>query len=317
MDTDRMPGLADRMGAGALGQRLAMEREQDAQHYRHVEDFLRPEHLPFAGRLLHRMLAAVGQRARGRRNALRIVVMRNTVQLTRLPAAFDGFALLQLSDLHLDAGRQYLDALLATVAPLACDACVLTGDYRFGTQGSCAPAITALGELVPLLPKPVFAVLGNHDGIAFVEGLEKLAVRVLMNERAVLDRAGAQLHIAGVDDAHYFRTHDIGRTVRGLPPQACALLLSHTPAPYRSAAAHGFDLMLSGHTHGGQICLPGGIPVLTDCPAPRRLARGAWRFEDMQGYTSAGCGCSIIDARFHCPPEVTVHVLRTAAPAGT
>jgi predicted MPP superfamily phosphohydrolase len=68
--------------------------------------------------------------------------------------------------------------------------------------------------------------------------------------------------------------------------------------------------MLCGHTHGGQICLPGGIPVLTDCDAPRRMARGAWRHGRLAGYTSAGSGCSIVDARFHCPPEITLHTLR-------
>ena len=303
------------MGEGALRQRLAMEKEQDTHHYRHVEDFLRPEHLPSAGRLIHRLLTVAGLRARGRRNAHLIRVRHNVVHLARLPASFEAFTLLHLSDLHADAGRHYLDALVATVRGLSCDACVLTGDYRFATQGSCAPAIAALGRLVPVLPQPVFAVLGNHDGVALVEGLESLGVRVLMNERTLLVRRGAQLHIAGIDDAHYFRTHDIARAAEGLPGDACAILLSHTPEPYRAAAAHGFDLMLSGHTHGGQICLPGGIPVLTDCPAPRRLARGAWRFEDMHGYTSVGCGYSIIDARFHCLPEVTVHVLHSPATA--
>jgi predicted MPP superfamily phosphohydrolase len=310
---DAKSELAGRMGEGALRQRLAMEKEQDIHRLRHVEDFLRPEHLPTAGRLIHRLLTAVGLRARGRRNARRIRVRHNEVHLARLPAAFEACTLLHLSDLHLDVGRHYVDALVDTVGGLVCDACVLTGDYRFGIQGSCAPALAALKRLVPVLPQPVFAVLGNHDGIALVEGLEQLGVRVLMNECSVLDRRGAKLHIAGIDDAHYFRTHDVARAANGLAPDACAILLSHTPEPYRIAAAHGFDLMLSGHTHGGQICLPGGIPVLTDCAAPRRLARGAWRFGPMQGYTSAGCGCSIIDARFHCPPEVTVHVLHRAA----
>ncbi|MEJ8813180.1 metallophosphoesterase [Variovorax ureilyticus] len=307
-----MAVLAGRMGEGVLRQRLAMESEQVSHHYRHVEDFLHPEHLPSAGRLIHRVLTAVGLRERGRSNARRIRVGRNPVRLGRLPPAFEGCTLLHLSDLHLDVGRHYVDALVATVRGLACDACVLTGDYRFGIQGSCAPAIAALARLVPVLPKPVFAVLGNHDGIALVEGLEDLGVRVLMNERTALERGSARLHIAGIDDAHYFRTHDIARARDGLAPDACAILLSHTPEPYRLAAAHGFDLMLSGHTHGGQICLPGGIPLLTDSRAPRRVARGPWHCDRMQGFTSVGCGCSIIDARFHCPPEVTVHVLHGA-----
>jgi predicted MPP superfamily phosphohydrolase len=90
------------------------------------------------------------------------------------------------------------------------------------------------------------------------------------------------------------------------------VLLSHTPALFREAAAQGFAGMLCGHTHGGQICLPGGIPILTDTTAPRRLARRAWTYRGMAGYTSVGCGCSVVDARFHCPPEVTLHTLRAA-----
>jgi predicted MPP superfamily phosphohydrolase len=74
--------------------------------------------------------------------------------------------------------------------------------------------------------------------------------------------------------------------------------------------------MLCGHTHGGQICLPGGIPILTDSDAPRAFACGAWRFHDMVGYTSVGCGSSIVDVRLNCLPEVTLHRLRcTPAPA--
>jgi hypothetical protein len=186
----------------------------------------------------------------------------------------------------------------------------LTGDYRFAVEGACAPAIDALARLAGALPRPVYAVLGNHDGIALVSAMERAGFRVLMNEHAMLQRGDAQLFLAGIDDAHYFRTHDIDRALQGLPPRACVILLSHTPEPYRAAAGHDVDLMLCGHTHAGQICLPGGTPVITDCPAPRRFARGLWHFGAMAGYTSAGCGCSIIDARFNCPPEVTLHVLR-------
>ena len=68
--------------------------------------------------------------------------------------------------------------------------------------------------------------------------------------------------------------------------------------------------MLCGHTHGGQICLPGGVPILTDSDAPRAFARGAWNYRGMAGYTSVGCGSSIVDVRLNCLPEVTLHHLR-------
>lgn len=298
------------MGEGLLRQRLAMEGEQDAHHYRKASDAMHVEHLAGLGSLIRAVLTLTGLRARGRRNTLDIRLRRNEVVLRGLPAAFDGFTLLHLSDLHLDLSEAHRQALAAVVGGIACDACVLTGDYRFATGGPGGPALAALAGLVPSLPAPAYAVLGNHDGIGLAVGLEALGVRLLMNESTVLTRGGAQLHLAGIDDAHYFRTHDIARAAAAIPAGACAILLSHTPQPYLEAEARGFALMLSGHTHGGQICLPGGIPVLTDCPAPRSLARGAWRHGALAGYTSAGCGCSIVDARFQCPPEVTLHTLR-------
>jgi uncharacterized protein len=98
----------------------------------------------------------------------------------------------------------------------------------------------------------------------------------------------------------------------GVAAEDCVLLLSHTPEPYRQAAHAGVDLMLSGHTHGGQVCLPGGIPILTDTPTPRAYVRGPWRYRAMAGYTSVGCGSSVVDVRLNCLPELTLHQLRRA-----
>ena len=306
----QMEALAARLGPALLARRLTLEAEQDGHHYRRRSDAFRIEHLASAGRLIDGVLALTGLRARGLRNTLDLRVRQNDVVLARLPAAFDGFRLLQLSDLHIDLSEAHAARLADCVRHVACDACVLTGDYRFATGGGSAAALAALERLAAVLPRPAYAVLGNHDGIALLAGLEGVGVRVLMNENAAFERAGQRLFVAGIDAAHYFRTHDLARAAAGLPAGACTVLLSHTPQPYADAAAQGFDLMLCGHTHGGQICLPGGIPVLTDCPAPRRFARGAWRHADLAGYTSAGCGCSVAPARFFCPPEVVVHVLR-------
>ena len=117
------------------------------------------------------------------------------------------------------------------------------------------------------------------------------------------------IYLAGIEDAHFYRLENFHRAAHDIPPGAVSILLSHTPEAYRHAAHAGFDLMLSGHTHGGQICLPGGIPVLTDADSPRAFARGAWRYHDMIGYTSAGAGTCIVDVRLNCPPEVTLHRL--------
>ena len=307
-----LAALAVRMGEQALQQRLARERGAVAPTGDPVGEELAPRHLRPSGRAIHWVLTLCGLRDRGRRNARSIELRHHTLHLARLPAAFEGFRLLHLSDLHIDGGERYLQALVERVRGIACDACVLTGDFRFASRRPSEPAIEAFARLLPVLPAPAYAVLGNHDGIAMWAGLEALGVRVLMNENLALQRGEARLHIAGIDDAHYFRTHDLARAVAGVPANACALLLSHTPQPFREAQAHGFAGMLSGHTHGGQICLPGGVPLVTETRAPRRLTRGSWLYDGMAGYTSVGCGCSKVDARFFCPPEVTVHTLRAA-----
>jgi predicted MPP superfamily phosphohydrolase len=172
----------------------------------------------------------------------------------------------------------------------------------------------ALAALRPHLGEAVYAVLGNHDSIRMVPAMEDMGIRVLMNESVRLERGDEALYLAGIDDAHYFRTHGYHKAADGVPPDAVSVLLSHTPEAFRHAAHCGFSFMLCGHTHGGQICLPGGVPILTDSDAPRHTARGAWRFGEMQGYTSVGCGASIVDVRFNCPPEVTLHRLVRAAP---
>ena len=130
-----------------------------------------------------------------------------------------------------------------------------------------------------------------------------------------MDRAeGRTLYLAGIDDAHFYHLENCHRAAHDIPSDAVSILLSHTPEAYQHAAHAGFDLMLCGHTHGGQICLPGGIPLRTEADSPRRFARGPWRYHDMIGYTSAGAGTSIVDVRLNCPPEVTLHRLRRLKP---
>src|SRR5213078_5219961 len=85
-----------------------------------------------------------------------------------------------------------------------------------------------------------------------------------------------------------------------------------TPATYRQAAYADFNVLISGHTHGGQICLPGGIPLTLDSVLPRRMGSGAWKYHEMAGYTSVGAGSSVVPVRFNCPPEITLHHLSRA-----
>ena len=312
-ETERvaLTDLQARIGRVHLRQRLGLEGDHEqvflrGTHFFHLENWY------FGHGLLRVLLTLVGLHGRGRRNALRIQLRRNEVPLAKLPRALDGYTLLHLSDLHLDMSEAHLVRLIECVQGLEYDACVLTGDFRYRTYGGYEASMIALARLRPHLRERTYAVLGNHDTIRMVPRMEALDIRVLMNESVRIDRDGDVLYLAGIDDAHYFRTHSFYRAADGIPDGACAVLLSHTPEPYRHAAHSDFSLMLCGHTHGGQICLPGGLPIITDSDAPRRYARGPWRYRDLVGYTSVGCGSSIVDVRLNCLPEITLHRLHRA-----
>ncbi len=124
-----------------------------------------------------------------------------------------------------------------------------------------------------------------------------------------IERAGAAIHVAGIDDAHFFRVDNIEKAAADIPVDDFSILLSHTPEIYRQAAHAGFDAILSGHTHGGQICLPGSIPITLDATLPRAFGSGAWKYNEMSGYTSCGAGSSVLPVRLNCPPEITLHTL--------
>jgi predicted MPP superfamily phosphohydrolase len=217
-----------------------------------------------------------------------------------------------MSDLHTDMHPPATAALARTVAALQYDICVMTGDFRANTFGPFETALAELAGVCRQLSAPIFGVLGNHDSIRMLPGMEAFGIRVLLNEHIPLRRGADVIYVAGIDDAHYYRVDNIEKTAASIPSEAVSILLSHTPEIYRQAAHAGFDLMLCGHTHGGQICLPGGIPVTLDSKCPRYMGAGAWNYRGMQGYTSAGAGTCIVPVRLNCPPEITVHRLRSA-----
>jgi uncharacterized protein len=308
---DPLAGLAARVDRAHLERRLSLEAHHEQHVRRFGTRFFYIESWYSAHAIIRASLRLVGLYRRAQRNARTLELRENEVRLANLPRAFAGYTILHISDPHVDLSPEIADTLIERVRGIDYDLCVLTGDYRTDTFGPHEPTLEAMARVRPHLKAPVYAVLGNHDSILMVPGLEALDIRVLLNESVTIQRRGAELHLAGIDDAHHYRLHDLVKARRGIPPDAPSILLSHTPEAYHHAAAAGFDLMLSGHTHGGQICLPGGLPLITDADCPRRYAKGAWRFEQLQGYTSVGSGSSIVDVRLNCPPEVTLHRLLT------
>src|SRR5450755_1535549 len=104
-----------------------------------------------------------------------------------------------------------------------------------------------------------------------VPAMEAMGIRMLLNECEVIARGDQRIYLAGIDDAHFYRVDNIEKAALPIPDGAFSILLSHTPEVYRQAAHANFDLMLSGHTHGGQICLPGSIPIKLEAVLPRRM----------------------------------------------
>jgi predicted MPP superfamily phosphohydrolase len=304
-----LAALEPRLGPLHVRQRLGLERDYEAHVFRKGTHFFHIENWYSIHGLIRGSLRLVGLHGRGRRNALAIEVRRNQVPLPHLPAVFDGFTVLQLSDLHIDMNAEFVDALIERVRPLEYNLCVITGDYRARTFGRFDAVLARLERLRPHLKGAVYCVLGNHDTIRLVPGMEAMGYTLLINENVRIEREGEAMYLAGIDDAHFYRMEDFHRAAHGIPSQAVSILLSHTPEAYRHAAHAGFDVMVCGHTHGGQICLPGGVAVLTDADSPRALVRGAWRYHDLIGYTSGGTGTCIVDVRLNCPPEITLHRL--------
>ena len=163
------------------------------------------------------------------------------------------------------------------------------------------------------LKGPIYGVLGDHDTVCMVPGLEEMGIRVLLNESVVIERGDQRLYLGGINHGRSCGVDNIEKAAAAVPSDEFSILLSHTPEVYRQAAAAGLNVLLSGHTHGGQICLPGGIPITLLSALPRSMGAGAWKYHDMIGYTSVGTGSSIVPVRFNCPPEVTLHHLHRSS----
>jgi hypothetical protein len=202
--------------------------------------------------------------------------------------------------------------VIKLVTSLDYDLCVLTGDYRGDTYGRYDTTLAGMKKVRSVLNGAVYGVLGNHDTICLVPGLEEMGIKILLNESVTIERGGERIHLAGIDDAHFYQMDNIEKAAAGVPHDEFSILISHTPEIYRQAAHADFNVLLSGHTHGGQICLPGRIPITLDSVLPRSMGSGPWRHHDMIGYTSVGAGVCIVPVRFNCPPEITLHHLHVA-----
>jgi len=300
---DQEADLVGRMGSGVLEARLAREaallaKKAPGGHAATGKDAA-----------IGGILRAMGLAGTARRQFLDVRIVENRVRIPGLPAAFKGFRLAQISDLHCDVDPALMDVVEGLLPEVRCDAMALTGDYHDVIGRSGAESLRLMLRLIPKLPQPALCVFGNHDFLRRVPVFESAGLRVLLNENVEIARGVDRLFLCGIDDPRSFRTHDLERARCGVPPGAPSILLSHSPQVAREAASLGYSFMVCGHTHGGQICLPGGWALVRNAPVPRRLLAGPWKVGGMPGYTSRGTGACGVAARLFCPPEITVHVL--------
>lgn len=247
---------------------------------------------------------------RGYDNATHIVINHEKLYFRDLPAEFHGYTLLHLTDIHADFIPGYEDIVAAAIRGLEYDACVMTGDYRKEIKGSVKASMQGMQKIVSAIRAKdgIFATLGNHDTYRMTKPLERLGITLLANESIVIEKGNSRVHITGVDDPYYYYT-DQALTALEKSPDGFKIAIIHTPSLYDVAAENGYRLYLCGHTHGGQICLPGGYPVIVHLKHGRKYYRGLWRFKEMTGYTSQGCGTIGIPIRFNTESEVTLITL--------
>ena len=236
------------------------------------------------------------------------------VFVRELPAGFEGFRITHLTDVH--HSRMVDITEVGRVVDLARgtkpDMFVLTGDYTTSRRRYIEPCAEALGRLEA--PSGVWAVLGNHDHYTDAElttrALERRGINVLNNANTRLRRGGDELQLAGVDDWGWGKT-DWGRALHGVELARPTVALSHEPRVLDMPETRGLSLIISGHTHGGQICLPLiGAPVRF-MPEFRYL-RGLYERDGTQLYVSRGTGMIGLPVRLGARPEIAVLRLRRA-----
>jgi predicted MPP superfamily phosphohydrolase len=236
-----------------------------------------------------------------------LTIERQPIYLRRLHKELDGFRIVHLSDLHhgpLTSTAQILRAV-ETANSLEPDIVALTGDYISHERRYAAPCAELVGRLRARYG--VFAVLGNHDhwtDAALITDLFRAeGIKVLVNEGMRFEKDGTAFWLAGVNDT-MVGLEDLPLALAGAGEDEMKLLLAHNPIILRRAARAGVDLVLSGHTHGGQVKLrsersPSGRPR-------RRLLKGLGRRGETQIYVTRGLGTVILPIRYGCPPEVSL-----------
>jgi predicted MPP superfamily phosphohydrolase len=247
------------------------------------------------------------------------VAERINIRLPRLPAAFQGFRIVVMGDMHFGPyiGKAQVERAVRLGLSLKPDLTILTGDFvshplfepngRHGARHAepCAQVLQQLRGL------PVVSILGNHDywndPDLVAEILDSHGLQVLRNRSIPLERDGQRIWVVGVDDV-YEDANDLDKALQGVPSTETKIVAVHEPDFADEVARHSVDLQVSGHSHGGQVRIPGyGAPILPKLG--RKYPIGLNRVRNLQVYTNRGIGMVTPPVRLNCSPEVTLITL--------
>ncbi len=235
------------------------------------------------------------------------------LSLPRLPHPFSGFRLVLISDIHLGFyfGTRELTKVVAVINSLAADVVCFTGDFLDtrafpGALNAVAPVLTGLKA-----PFGKFAVLGNHDYRAgarqVIRELSRGGFHLLLNEHVVLEKGNEHLYVIGLEDILVGKPSLAG-AMAGIPVGTCRILLVHEPDYADETEKYDIDLQLSGHSHGGQVCLP-LVGPLASSTLGKKYRTGLYRVGNLALYTNQGLGTTVLPVRFLCRPEITLIIL--------
>jgi predicted MPP superfamily phosphohydrolase len=247
-------------------------------------------------------------------------IAQHEITITDLPAALDGYRIGQISDVHCGSYTPpaRVERWVRRLNALDLDLMTVTGDLITSGASYVAPVARALGAL--RARDGVFACMGNHDyftdGELLVAELERHGITVLRNRGVLVARERASLFVAGVDDT-WTRRHDVPLALAERPPGTATVLLAHDPNLFQHAVAEGVDLTLAGHTHGGQLAVPGFSRRLTLARMITEFTAGLYRRERSWLYVNRGAGTTGPPVRFGAAAELAVLVLRRSPDAAS
>jgi len=241
-----------------------------------------------------------------------------TIFLKKLPENFEGLRIIHISDLHSKKFGRKEKKILEIISQQKADFIFITGDINEARHKKVDSCIDFWQELVRLNLDSVYAVLGNHihedqkiEPVIFRDILRKSGIKVLDNENVKLERKEQYIWLLGVNDPHT-NHHNLSQTYQGVNNFSIRILLSHSSEIIDDFRAGDADLILTGHTHGGQVKIPGIRVFWSPTKYHGKYARGLFKVKGAYMYVNRGIGTKKLPIRFNSRPEITLFTLKKA-----